>query len=430
METQVTPPKATLNVFHTKTRAALLWMNLSNEPFIVLYALLAFILRKEMHASLLQISILSALRPVLPLFSFYWSANLSNQKNRLRLNLVGAWALARAPFLLVPWIHNVWYLIFCCAIYELFNKSGIPALIEILKINIPKEAREKTYTLYFVISFLESILLGVFIAGILEYHRSSWQILCCCTALLSLSSILLQIRVPIALEPVKAVPRLDFKERIIKPWKEAFFLLKTRTDFAHFQYGFMIGGFGLMLIAPSLAFFYVDHLRLSHSNIVTGRSILMGIGVVLSSYFWRKALAKRTVAELTFWILMGFALYPLLMVFALNHIGWFYLSFICYGIAQAGSHLVWNLSGTLFAIEEDSSPYSRVNILMLGLRGAIAPALGGFCCDLFGPVFVLITGAAICASGVLFMRKNRRFQETRGNCKTPRQRKIDDFEPD
>jgi hypothetical protein len=70
--------------FPIQTRRALLWMNLSHEPFVVLYTLLPFIIRKDLHASLLQISILTALRPVLPLFSFYWSANLSRQRHRLR----------------------------------------------------------------------------------------------------------------------------------------------------------------------------------------------------------------------------------------------------------------------------------------------------------------------------------------------------------
>ena len=53
-------------------------MHLLNEPFVVLYALLTFILRKDLGASLLQISILSALRPTLPIFSFYWSANVTD----------------------------------------------------------------------------------------------------------------------------------------------------------------------------------------------------------------------------------------------------------------------------------------------------------------------------------------------------------------
>ncbi len=381
-------------------------MNLSNEPFVVLYTVLPFILRKDLQASLLQISILTALRPVLPLFSFYWSANLTNRKHLLRSNLISAWVLGRLPFLFVPWISNPWYLIFCCAIYELFNKSGIPALMEILKINIPKESREKAYTFYFVLSFIESILLGLFIGGLLDLHEKAWQFLCSLTAIIGLSSIFLQMQVPI---PVDAAPftkqTLPLIKRITQPWIDAFSLLRKRPDFANFQYGFMMGGFGLMLIAPSLSLFYADKLQLDHSELIFGRSILMGIGIVISSFFWRKAIAKLAASKLTIYILTGFALFPLTLILAQVHIRWFYLSFLFYGIAQAGSHLLWNLSGTLFAHDEDSSAFSRVNILMLGLRGIVAPALGGVLCDLFGPAPILFLGALICLAGAYFMRK-------------------------
>lgn len=401
------PIKKSLDLFQSKTRTALLWMNLSNEPFVVLYTLLPFILRKDLNATLFQISILTALRPVLPLFSFYWSANLTNKKHLLRSNLIGAWVLGRIPFLFVPWIPNVWYLIFCCAVYELFNKSGIPALIEILKINIPKESREKTYTFYFVLSFVESILLGLLMGGILDLNQKYWQILCSITALLGLSSIIAQLRVPIPLDTSQPLsyPEPIKKNKIIKPWKEAFALLRKRPDFAHFQYGFMMGGFGLMLISPSLSLFYVDQLNLDHSQLIVGRSILMGIGIVFSSFFWKKALSSLSISKLTSLILIGFGLFPLTLILAQIHINWFYLSFLFYGIAQAGSHLLWNLSGTLFAIDEDSSPFSRVNILMLGLRGMIAPALGGVFCEFLGPIPMLSFGAFICLSGAFFMKK-------------------------
>lgn len=401
--------KSTLDIFHSKTRKALLWMNLSNEPFVVLYALLPFILRKDLHASLLQISILTALRPVLPVFSFYWSANLTNRKHLLRSNLIGAWVLGRIPFLFIPWIHSVWYIIFCCAVYEFFNKSGIPALIEILKINIPKEAREKTYTFYFVLSFVESILLGIFMGGLLDLHQNSWKVLCCLTALIGLSSLFVQMKVPISLDTIPPpAPTVPLKTKIIQPWKEAFALMKNRPDFATFQYGFMMGGFGLMLIAPSLSLFYVDQLQLDHSQLITGRSILMGVGIVFSSYFWRRAMAQLHTSQLTLRILLGFGLFPLILLLSTFHIHWFYLSFLFYGIAQAGSHLLWNLSGTLFASEEDSSQFSRVNILMLGLRGIVAPALGGFLCQFFGPIPILVLGAFICFLGAFYMRLNKK----------------------
>lgn len=391
------------HTFRSKTTRALLWMNLSNEPFIVLYTLLPFILRKDLQASLLQISILTSLKPVLPVFSFYWSAHLTNKKHLLKSNLIGAWVLGRLPFLFIPWIPTVWYLIACCAIYEFFNKSGIPALIEILKINVPKKAREKTYMFYFVLSFLEGILLGLLMGGLLDLHERCWQFLCGFTAIISLSSVLVQMRVPIVSEQQEPSPS-PTKYSLLQPWKEAFSLLKNRQDFAHFQWGFMTGGFGLMLIAPSLSLFYVDKLALSHSQVVTGRSILMGVGIVLSSFFWQKALTKFSISQLTRHILIGFSLFPLVLSLALFDKQWFYIAFFLYGIAQAGSHLIWNLSGTFFSFQEDSSPFSRVNILMLGLRGAIAPVLGGFLCQCFGPTITLFFGALLCIGGAIYMK--------------------------
>ena len=390
------------NAFHEKTRRALLWMNLSHEPFVILYVLLPFILRKNLNASILQISILSALRPILPVFSFYWSANL--RRSRLRSNLIGAWAIARLPFLLVPWVYNVWYLIFCCAVYELFNKSGIPALIEILKINIPKQTREATYTLYFVLSFLESIALGFVIAWALDWDSSLWQMLVGLSALIGLSSIYFQLAVPIPLDESVAKPETSISQKIIEPWKETFSLLSQHPDFARFQWGFMLGGFSLMLVAPSLSIFYVDYLKLPFSSVVAGRSILMGAGIVISSWLWKKILTKDRVPQLTQWILFGFACYLLFMILSQAHMGCFYISFLLYGIAQAGSHLLWNLSGILFSASEDSAPFSRLNILMLGLRGAVAPALGGLLCNFFGPVPLFATGIVLCLIGVAFMR--------------------------
>ena len=394
------------------TKRALLWMHLLHEPFVVLYALLPFILRKDLGASLLQISILSALRPTLPIFSFYWSANVTNQRHLLRSNLMGAWILARLPFLFVPWIDSIWYLIFSCAVYELFNKSGIPALIEILKTNISKGERENILTLCFMLTFMESIVLGLFIAGALDQFPAAWQWICGLTACLSLSSLFAQWHIPMAVNQIVPVHKDSLLERIVNPWKEAFALLKTRPDFARFQYGFMMGGFGLMLIAPSLAVFYADSLQLSHATVVTGRSILMGLGIVASSYFWKEFLKKNPISRPTFLVLIGFSLYPLFLLFAPSHIAWFYLSFILYGIAQAGSHLLWNLSGTLFAGDADSSPFSRVNILMLGLRGAVAPTLGGILCHWLGPIPVFVLGSSCCLGGAIYVALDKARSKT------------------
>src|SRR6185437_12364333 len=128
-----------------RTRLALLWMNLSNEPLAAMYSLLPFILCKDLHASTFQLTLFATLRPVLSVFSFYWGSFLAYRKNRLLPNLIGAWVLARLPFLYFPLIDNFWYLLFACGVYQLFSRAATPALMEILKRQIPKEPREHIF---------------------------------------------------------------------------------------------------------------------------------------------------------------------------------------------------------------------------------------------------------------------------------------------
>jgi len=393
---------SSLDTFYRKTRQTLVWMNLAHEPFLVLYTLLPFIMRKDLGASLLHLSILSSLRPILPIFAIYWSTGLSQNERSLRFNLIGAWILARAPFLLVPWIHNPWYLIFSCACYELFNKSGIPALIEILKLNMKSAAMHKIYTICFVVSFLESILLGILLTELLKHSILSWTTCCGIAAVLSLSSVLAQAKLifPPLQQPLNAKSP---KKGLLTPWKEAFSLLQSNPDFARFQKGFMIGGFGLMLAAPSLSIFYVDHLHLLHSEVVIARSILMGMGITGSAYLWKRFLTKQRIDQITKCILLGFFIYLSLLYSSSTHKYLFYISYFIYGITQAGSHLLWNLSGPLFSGQTNSAPFSTVNILMVGIRGCIAPAIGGLLCNYLGPESVLLISACICLIGFFYM---------------------------
>ncbi|MFI5334962.1 MAG: hypothetical protein ACHQT8_07385, partial [Chlamydiales bacterium] len=84
------------------------------------------------------------------------------------------------------------------------------------------------------------------------------------------------------------------------------------------------------------------------------------------------------------------------------------LAHLIYGIAQGGSHLVWHLSGTIFAGEENSTPFTTVNVLMIGLRGAVGPLLGGLLCHSVGPIPVLLIGAMIGLFGGWFVLKWKR----------------------
>jgi len=380
-----------------KTKVALFWMNLTNEPLVALYTLLPFILRKDLGATAFQLSLFIALRPVLSMFSFYWGASLPYQKKNLLSNLIGAWIIARIPFLFLPLFDNVWYLMFAAGVYQLFYRAGNPALMEILKLNLPKVKREKAFSMSFVLSFIESVILGISIGTLLDKAHVDWHLLLFFAALIGLTSFFFQKRIPMQQSLMQEEPAPG--PQFLKPWKDAFQLMRSRPDFAQFQWAFMIGGFGLMLLAPALPIFYVDVLELSHSNIAIARFVLMGIGVVSSSFLWRRGIEKLPLSKLTGFVLIGFCQFPLTLLLALFYPSFLYLAFFLYGIAQAGSHLIWNLSGLLFSGDDESSKYSNVNILMVGLRGAVGPLLGGLFCDFFGPIPILVCGVIIFSFG-------------------------------
>ena len=397
-------PEKTLKSRGFSTRFAFIWMQIATEPFVAFYTLLLFILRKDLNATALQISVLATLRPVLSVLSFYWSANLLRERSKLLSNFMGAWVLSFIPFLCLPFISNVWFVILCAGVYQLFSRACIPSKMEILKLNLEKEPREKLFSRMYVLGFIESICLGLFVGKLLDIYEGSWQILFALAAILSLTSTFIQMRIPLPQNLKQDDNILPISSnRLLQPIKDSIHLMRSRPDFARFQWGFMLGGFALMFMTPAIHIYYADTLSLTHDNLAIARYIWMGIGVVSTSFLWRRGINRISLNRLTAFIILGFSLFPFTLLFAMSNIFWVNIAFLSYGIAQAGSNLIWHLSGTLFAVDEDSSKFSSVNILMVGLRGLIAPVLGGICCSFSPPLTILGIGIVIGLTGVLYM---------------------------
>lgn len=382
-----------------RTRAALLWMNLAAEPLLSLYFLLPFILCREWQASGKAIALFLMLRPVLCLCAFWFSSWM--RKAQLVTHLIACSALAYIPFLFFPLAPNFYMLLCCAACYQLFSRASLPALIEVLKRNMAKAPRERSFSWFYLFSFTESGLLGCLFGWCLEHTVFRWEILFVVGACIGMS-------VLIPLRRIAPVP----PPAPTGSWTESLLLLK-RKEVAIFQWLFMAGGAAFMFMAPALARFYADVLSLSYQDITTGRFIMMALGVSIASHFWQKALNKLDVLTLTRLVLVGFAIFPLFVMCARWHLAFLFCAFFTYGVSQAGSHLIWNLSGTLFDPEGDSMPHTRLNLLMVGIRGLIFPLLGGMVCDALGPMAVLWMGMALCGMGaVSFWRARAAFART------------------
>jgi MFS family permease len=383
-----------------KTKWALFLSGLLNEPLVGLIAILPFILRKDLHASAFQISILNMVKPAVALLSFYWGAVLWRNRQSLRSNWVVSRLFASLPFLIFPFVQNIWFFILVAALFHFFHRGGMPAQMEILKQNVPPGERESFFSWSCAFNFLGGLVLGLFALGI-WMNAQDWKLLFLISALIGLIAVVVLRRIPIDTSQIKDRP--STRNSLVTPWKDSWNLVRQRPDFARFQIGFMMGGIGLMLIMPALVLYAADDLAISHIDMTMSRFVWMGLGFVLATPFWKRKIALKGIYRLTGIVCLFFAACALCWMLAGLGLTWFFVAFFLYGVAQAGSHLIWHLSGPLFAGSGDSSLFSTVNILTVGLRGLIVPCMAGFLCNVIGPLPVLALGLMWCLAGSIYL---------------------------
>jgi hypothetical protein len=266
--------------------------------------------------------------------------------------------------------------------------------VEVLQQNLPTKTREYVFALSFVLGFLVSGTLGVSLGFLLDANPQSLRILLCGFSLIGLSNLIFLKQIPIT-------QSIEKKAYFMTALKESWCLVQKFPDFRIFQIVFMIGGGALMLISPSLSLYYVDVLALSHTQITMARFVFMALGVIGSSFFWKKGLQRFHLNMLSIGILLGFGAFALCMLIAQKSLFFLFAAFVFYGIAQSGSHLIWNLSGPIFAGGNGSIPYTSVNLLMIGIRGLIFPFLGGSLASALDAQIVIGIGMLICFLGAL-----------------------------
>ena len=342
------------------------------------------------------------IRPIVSGLSFYFGVYLSKKSEpNLLKNSVATYIIARIPFLFLPFLNNFYYIFFSSVIYQLFYKANLPAWTEILKRNIKDEnSRFDLFSTFSIFVFIESILIGILIGSFLDKSTENWKILFFISSFISISTIFFQLKLKVA-SPKKIEKNIsgNFFSNISK-------ILKNDKNFTSFQIGFSIGGFALMLITPALYLFLNDILKITHQEMIFARLVIMGIGFSLTSILWKKSLIKKSINSLMYYVLFGFSLYILLLAFSKYSIIFFYGAFLIYGISQAGSTLIFNLSGMIFSKDDNSILYTSTNLLFLGIRGLIAPLFGSLLCKYIDPATVLFIGLIILLYGIYIAYKS------------------------
>lgn len=376
-----------------RTRNAYLWTRILNTPFWAMYTLMLFVLYKDLHASPLQITVFISLKPMASLFSFYWSSWVQQRSDRLIGNIIWATFLGHIPFLFSPFIDNAWFFVVASGFYIMLYRGVVPAWMEILKLNMPEVNQKKVFAYVNTMMYVGSGLLPILFGKLIDVYSPAWRWIFLLTALVSFVSIFLQMRIPIPANPVAPQPPqqpISIKH-LWQPWIDAWKLVKARPDFGRFQLDFiLIGGSGLMIIQPALPAFFMDSLNLSFTELAIAISLCKGIGYVLTTPLWTRAMHKIDIFRFSGYVTLMAFLFPLCLIAAKTHLIWVYIAYLLYGVMQAGSELSWHLSGPIFAKQDDSSIYTGVTLASVGLRGCVMPSLGGILYGISGAAPVLL----------------------------------------
>lgn len=391
-------------IYYQRTRLAFVWTWILNTPFWAIYGMLPFILYRDLHGTLLQVAVMTTLKPMVSIFSMYWSMWIDKRKDRLRVNIVWAGILGHLPFLLFPFIDDPWYFVGAFGFYMLMARGGVPAWMEILKLNIPVGSREKVFAFASAFEYVGGGILPFVVGWLLDDYYQAWRWIFPIVSAVSIVAILLQLRIPIRMEEkIEAAEGIKWRGQILQPWKAAWKLLQDRRDFAKMQMGFMLGGAGIMLWQPALPMFFMGSLELSYTELAIALTLCKGIGFAATSSLWSKWIQKIDIYRFIGIVTIFAALFPMGLIFAQTNFMWLYIAYVFYGIMQAGSELSWHMSGPIFAKGEDSSIYSSVNVLTVGLRGCFIPPLGSLLSLWANPSAVLLIGGGLCLTSTCYM---------------------------
>lgn len=388
------------HLFFQRTRLAYVSTRVLDTPFWAIYNMLPFILYKDLHATPWQLAVIIALKPLVSLLSMYWSAAINKRRDRLVSNIIWARGLGYLPFFFFPFINTIWFFIAAFGLYMMLTVGMMPAWMEILKLNIPTQSRERVFSYTQAFGYMGGGLLPFILGWILDEHIQAWRWLFPLAALLALIATFFQRRILIPLDeassPSNLQPSFNLMDQILRPWRNAWNLMQQRIDFRSFQIGFMIVGSGLMIMQPAIPIFFVDVLHLSYTELAIALTLCKGIGFAIASPVWSRWIHQVDMYRFSSWLAGLACLFPLSLILAKFHLFWLYLGYIGYGIMQSGNELTWNMSGPIFAKHEDSSVFSSVNVLSVGLRGCVIPALGSLLCTLTNSSIVMLLGGILC----------------------------------
>ncbi len=393
-------------------KSIFLWTRLLDLPFWGASSLLTFILCKDLHINAFQVALIIAVKPISSLLAPYWSQTIHQRSDRIISNLAWANILRYFLFLFIPWVDSIWYITLAFGVYMMLYRASIPAWIEVFKCHLSKPVQGRLVSYKSIIDYGGAALITFALGLFLDHFEYVWRWVFFWTAAFGMSATWLLLRLPVPkvsahqkAESIEAGKNFCLRELLLKPWSDAWSLIRTFPDFMHYHIGFMLGGAGIMIVQPALPPFFIDTLHLSYAELSVALTVCKAIGVALTSPLWAKLFPKLDIYYFSCLAIFLAALFPCFLWLAPLHLSLLYIAYLLYGVMQGGSELSWHMSALTFSKEKESSPFSSTNLLTVGIRGCVIPALGALLLVAAGPTGVMIASGSLCLAATWYLMR-------------------------
>ncbi len=339
------------------------------------------IMRRELKASILLITMFTMLGSVTNLLSIYFSHILTKYPGKIKTIITVAAMFTRLPMALFFFFNTAEALFVLSALYYLGDTFIKPVQNIYMKMNYARTELGKIYA-YSISLNKVFFIAAVYSFGLwMDSNSSIYIAVFSICGLVSFLSFFMLGYVPVS-EWMKEKVSERKVDLLIFPTLIAVF--KKNRRFLVYEAAFFIYGGGFMVVLAAVPILLVDHLNLSYSIISFGRGVVSAVVIILTIPVFGKLFDKKDpvhVGVLAFSILIA---HPVLMITAyflpVEFAKWsVYLSYVSFGAGMAAVTLCWNIGPMFFAKNNMEIPeMTSTHVTLTGIRGLIWPVLGYF----------------------------------------------------
>lgn len=361
------------------------------SPLDCMFTILVFIISKQTYAIPLQIGILTALKPVGSLVAFYLNSFINEKPRRIRIYLIVLNFFGCLPCIFFPLIENIWFYILSFALFIITRRASFPAWAEVLKSNIGVSQMSSTVSKGASIQFIMISFLPLVFSFWMDQNPEIWKVLFSVLGILQLLNIFF-----LSFLKINSVEKPNTKSfHVFAFLKDAWGELRGSIPFSNYLMMYFLGGTGIVMMHSILPIYFKNDLDLSYTQLTLAFSFCKGFSFLLTSSLWARFVNQVSLYRINCFVNLLICLFVIFIFLAKLHPGCLFLGYLIYGAMQSGNELSWNMSGPVFSKEKESTVFSSLNLLLVGLRGCIFPFLGQMMffysgtTGVFGAAFVL-----------------------------------------